>query len=310
MSSFLRPSVQFTGGVEVGSTMAVADRPTRFAFAASLLLHGAIAALLLVHAHLSAAGSISEVWGGETLEIDGFAAASDAHGAPPRADAPEPKPVSSPQATTAPTSLAVRDPAPEVAPSERVARPARPVTGAMPASGGEAAPQSGDAGGGESGRTQGTQDADASVRNLAKAFTRAIPFGTRADPIWKTLPLGPAGSMTVVFELGEDGQIVSAKPKEKDVAPALRSLLERTLILLRMGRFAPETSNHPGKEVLRVEAVLGAAAVDSTYGDSDQAMSLTYEAPTRRHPGRAAFQLGNGRRLDVRVTIVEDGATD
>jgi hypothetical protein len=113
--------------------------------------------------------------------------------------------------------------------------------------------------------------------------------------------------MTVVFDLGDDGTIVRAEPKEKEVAPALRRLLERTLILLRMGRFAPEAPDHPGREVLRVEAVLDAAAVDSTYGDSDQAMSLTYEAPTRRHPGRAAFQLGNGRRLDVRVTIVEDG---
>jgi hypothetical protein len=283
---------------DFSATMAAADRPTRVALAASLLLHASVVALVLTHPRASGSMLATDVWGGDTLEIDST---------PP--SVPERSQTTSGQAPHEPAPARVE---PVAARAERGVSDATqehrvPLTApgthaepdVDPAAGGET-----DAGG--AGRTQGTQDADSSVRSLAKAFTRAIPFGARADPVWTTLPLGPAGTMTVVFELGDDGQILRAEPKEKEVPLALRHLLERTLILLKMGRFAPQSPGQSGREVLRIEARLDSAAADSTYGESEQVMSLDYEPPTLNRPGRAAFRLGTGRRLEVRVAIVTE----
>lgn len=309
MSSPLRPPVEFTAGHEISATMAAADRPTdrstRTALAVSLMLHAAFVALVAGHPHALDRARISEVWGGDTLELDGFSDFVGGHAASARSDAPRASD-ESPAVSLATAHAMASGPAP-VPGTEHAHRAARSRSAAPSVAGDARGAANGDAGVG--GRTIGSQDADPSARDLARAFTRAIPFGTRSDPIWRTLPLGPVGSMTVVFDLGDDGHIVGAEPKERVVAPALRALLERTLILLRMGRFAPDLER-AGHEVLRVEARLDRAAADSTYTDSDEAMSLDYEPPTRTRPGRAAFQLGNGRRLEVRVAIVADGSGD
>jgi hypothetical protein len=82
-------------------------------------------------------------------------------------------------------------------------------------------------------------------------------------------------------------------------------LLERTLVLLRSGRFAIAGGVvRRGTEVLELTAYLLQERADDRYGESDQVLRLDYEAPRAGRPGKAALQLGSGRRLEVLVRLV------
>ena len=143
------------------------------------------------------------------------------------------------------------------------------------------------------------------VRNLATAFARAMPIANSADPVWKTLPVGPAGTLDIILEVGEDGKIAAAKPVDVARAPEhLVRLVQRTLTLLRAGRFALSSSQSEGSETYRLDATIEqveAAQDDTSAGP----YALGFKAPTRDTKGHATFTLRTGRRITIELSLVQ-----
>jgi hypothetical protein len=145
------------------------------------------------------------------------------------------------------------------------------------------------------------------VRNLATAFARAMPIANTGDPVWGTLPLGPAGSLQVSLEVDETGKLVRAVPSESSRAPEhLVRLIDRTLALLRAGRFAlTGTEPQAGSETFLLEARI--EQVETTPGD-DPSMAgpyaLGFAAPHKGEPGYATFTLRTGRRVHIAIKLV------
>jgi hypothetical protein len=145
------------------------------------------------------------------------------------------------------------------------------------------------------------------VRNLATAFARAMPIANTGDPVWGTLPLGPAGSLQVSLELDDTGKLVRAVPSESPHAPEhLVRLVERTLALLRAGRFAlTGTEPQAGSETFLLEARIEQV---ETTPDDDPSMAgpyaLGFAAPRKGEPGHATFTLRTGRRVHIAIKWV------
>lgn len=136
------------------------------------------------------------------------------------------------------------------------------------------------------------------ARGFAKAFTRALPAANTGDPIWSELPLGPAGSVRVSVTVDADGTIGDSKVLDEPQKPPshLARLVERTLILLRGGRFAL-TNGGTGTETLRLDVTLSERPM------ANGPLALGFEAPAPGNPGRAYFQLATGRFVEAKVTI-------
>jgi hypothetical protein len=123
------------------------------------------------------------------------------------------------------------------------------------------------------------------------------------------MPLGPAGSLEVTLEVNEAGKIVGARPTDAARAPQhLVRLVERTLTLLRAGRFSLSSAEtNAGSETFRLAASIDqveAAPVDrSTAGP----YGLGFKAPRAGAPGHATFTLQTGRRITIAITLVADG---
>jgi hypothetical protein len=281
------------------------DRLPARALVASAVLHGVLAVTLAVRLQAAPRSSdFGDDWSG-TFEIDAVtlsAPTTTIQTVPASAPASEaPSEALSPAPTAASEAMEASI---ERALPRRVTPP-KPTSGSEPE---QPASEEGEAPS-ETARgalNQGAANMQPGVRDLAKAFTRAIPFATRADPIWLRLPLGEAGSMRVTISVDAEGRIAEGKASERDepLPLQLKHLLERTLFLLKNGQFAVSGERvQEGTQVLRIEALLRSVSADDTYADSQYAMSLDFEPPTLRRPGKAAFQLGTGRRLEVTVHI-------
>jgi hypothetical protein len=141
-------------------------------------------------------------------------------------------------------------------------------------------------------------EGDTPARGFARAFTRALPAANTGDPAWGELPLGPVGFVEVSVTVGADGAIEETKIWNKPRKPPsyLARLVDRTLILLRGGRFAL-TNGGAGTETLRLDVTLSERAVESGP------LALGFEAPSPGNPGRAYFQLASGRFVETKVRI-------
>ena len=142
-------------------------------------------------------------------------------------------------------------------------------------------------------------DARAGVRDLAKAFTRAIPVATVADRAWASLPLGPAGSVRVAIDVDAEGQIGATVFSEGPQPPHLKRLVERTVLLIRAGRFSlSRAPGEAGSERLRIDVTISGAAGETEEDD----FGLGFHAPSPGKPGKAYFKAW-GRYVEARVTI-------
>jgi hypothetical protein len=135
-----------------------------------------------------------------------------------------------------------------------------------------------------------------------------MPISNSGDPVWGTLPLGPAGSLEVSLEVDDEGKLVRAVPSDPARAPEhLVRLVERTLSLLRAGRFAlTGTEPQAGSETFLLEARI--EQVETTPED-DPSMAgpyaLGFAAPRRGEPGHATFTLRTGRRVYIAIKLAE-----
>lgn len=266
-------------------------------------VHAVLATALVTHGAVAKSptdphSATRDVWIGDTLEVT----------EPATQGSPEPSP-----ATRTPP-----DSRPAV--SETVARvrpvaPARPVVGQKmpdpedslarrilaytPKSSREEATDapSGDIVGAKTGGMTG-KETDASARGFAKAFARAVPAANSGDPIWGELPLGAVGFVRVSVTVGPDGAIDESRVWDKPRKPPahLARFVDRTLILLRGGRFAL-INGGAGTETLRLDVTL------SERPKNDGPLALGFEAPSPGNPGRAYFQLASGRFVEAKVAI-------
>src|SRR5205814_124493 len=95
----------------------------------------------------------------------------------------------------------------------------------------------------------------AGVRDLGRAFTRAIPTACASDPLWGPLPRGEAGKMEIAVHVDGSGHIASAEPRGHDPPKALVSLVRRTMVLLEAGTFAVRAGAvSEGTEIIELRA--------------------------------------------------------
>lgn len=142
--------------------------------------------------------------------------------------------------------------------------------------------------------TFGGSDEPGAPRNLARAFTRAIPAANTTDSAWTTLPLGDAGKAWVTIVVDEDGKIMEVEPREP-LEPYFERLIERTVAALRAGRFVLEPSS-AGEQSFELNVVI------SQRPRGQGPLELGFDAPRSPHPGRAYFQLNSGRFVEVFVS--------
>lgn len=299
--------------------------------ALSLVLHGA--GVLAVHRDPAPdPPAAPDAWIGDSFDLDSLLAAPAApapaatavKGANEAAAVPssDPKPAARPASATGDTGSAKAPPKAATQPSEVAAakprstarRTSRPQpaaaasgrsTGSNPhGSSNSASHSSGaqtDAGSPNGFGAAGT----AGVRNLARAFTRAVPVAASDPALWQPLPLGPAGDITLAIRVDDDGRIASAVPQGDQVPAHLGQLADRTVRLLRSGRFAlRDGQTGAGVQTLRISVTLTQEEVpmpDSPGG----AFALGFEPPWKGRPGRAYFTLASGKHVEVTVRVID-----
>lgn len=191
------------------------------------------------------------------------------------------------EAPSAPTEGASPDP------NEAVRRK---ILGYRPPARAERAPAEERASSARSAAPFGGIDAGApQIRNLSRAFTRAIPAASTRDPAWRRLPLGDAGTVRVTLAVDAAGHL--RPPRFHGEPPAhLERLVERTVLALRGGRFALE-GGHRSEE----ELVLRVTLSERRFAEGP--LELGFEAPRPGRPGKAYFRLPGGRFVEVRVSL-------
>jgi hypothetical protein len=127
---------------------------------------------------------------------------------------------------------------------------------------------------------------DRAALDLVTVFTREFQSAASADPIWRSLPMGPAGEADVVLTLNESGKLTgySVSP---GASPALSRGIARTLAFIGGRAFTakgPRTRLH----------------LSATISPNVDDANLRYMIA----PGgaRKGFALPDGPRIDVRVT--------
>lgn len=134
------------------------------------------------------------------------------------------------------------------------------------------------------------------TRDLATAFSRAVPYAANADPLWQRLPLGDVGQVTITLDLssGRLGERYQARPALQKSSPLAR-LIERTVALLQRGRLALHASDRKtGQQRLSLSVTLSQEA-------ARDALKIGFQAPSGKRPGRGYFVLESGRRFDAEI---------
>jgi hypothetical protein len=276
------------------------------AFVVSLALHGALGVWVEVRADERAPTAKSELvrdaWAGDGIEVDA------------RPDEPStPAPAATPNETAAPVAapkraVARRTVAP-AAPRAAAGAPSRDVSAASEAPSRDGAsvstaetPSNG------SPTPFGAVGLPPVVRHLPRAFTRAVALANRGDAAWRTLPPGVVGEASVTLPVEDSGALGSLSfddARERDrLLPAVRRLLDNTVLLLAAGRFslnARELSGGVMRVRVRVEILEQSALADPDV-DPNELNAIDYEPPQAGKPGHGAFLLNSGRRVICWVT--------
>lgn len=249
----------------------------------SLVAHGAVAAFLLIPRGAPLPPRVdradpSPVLAGETFELP----------APESADTPLANASPSPDTNAAPAPIEFSDAPARPKPPAHAKPAARPSHEGRP-SGGHAASGQADGPPGSTGSaaTFGAVG-DRSAADLTRAFTRGFPQAASGDPVWRTVPFGPAGDATLVLTLDDSGRIADVQVVGNPSA-ALAQGIRRTMHLLKDRPFTAR-----GKVTkLRLSATVTPNTVpDGLHGD-------VFAIGAGADEG--FFALSVGRRVDLRV---------
>ncbi|HMJ10193.1 MAG TPA: hypothetical protein VK524_02250 [Polyangiaceae bacterium] len=267
-------------------------------FVASLLIHVTVVLCALRFGDSASRPEqvTRDAWVGRSVDVETVPERAAALAAPAPAKTPAPA-AAAPESAPAPISVKDQRQRASVPGREPVAAPARRPSAprSEPAAESEA-PRA-------SGGDFGSEGLPAGVRRLAVAFTRAVPAATSRDPVWLSLPLGPAGSVRVVIRVNDAGRIVESETLDAARAPEhLERLLQRTLLLLQSGRFAVSGVASGDFEVLRVDVQV--SMKEPTEGfEPGQVVRLGFDPPDARGRGRAFFTLGSGRHVEAAIRV-------
>lgn len=147
------------------------------------------------------------------------------------------------------------------------------------------------------------------MRHLATAFSRAMPMAYSTETVWNELSLGRAGSLELTVNVGHDGEINATTPEDSVQAPKhLIELVRRTIMLLRNGTFSlSQTQPTSGTQRFLLEATIEQVPTP-TSDDPSRAgpVAFGYETPRKGAPGFATFTLRTGRKVTIRITLVDD----
>lgn len=300
-----------------------------------------IAARLAAASEPAATDTAPDIWAGTSVEVstavdgaldNGGGSAAPAPAPSPAADEPvDPEPPASPTPTMPPPAAtpppAPAPPATSASATPSAAPSARPAsTGRRPVAAPSAAPEptparprkprlsrprtkgsfgasgKGPAGAGaESGGSFGA-DGQAAVRDLGRAFTRAIPAACSADPIWGQIEIGEVGTMRVELHVNGDGRLTSAAPIGDTPPKALANLLRRTLPLLQAGTFAVRAGAvTAGTETLEIKAIVIDGGGGEAAPGGHESLAFSYDGGR----GKASFTHAGGRRVELTVRVLK-----
>jgi hypothetical protein len=143
------------------------------------------------------------------------------------------------------------------------------------------------------------------MASLAKAFSKAVTAAANRDSTWDALPLGSAGAVRVSITIDDAGRVERTVVAERDSVPDhLVRLVDRTLLLLRAGRFALSSSEATARtETLRVEVTLSQVEPQEDYEDPKHTVAMGFEPPLPGRPGRAWFVHAAGRRFEAKISL-------
>ena len=188
---------------------------------------------------------------------------------------------------------------------QKGSRPPKPPV--APAASGSAAPVASAAGSavpGDGAGTAGTfgSEGAASVRDLGRAFTRAIPAACSADPVWGKASSGDTFTLTALVHVDAAGHVTGAEPVGADPPKALVNVLSRTVPILQGGTFAVSGGAvTAGTETIELHAVVSDKAAGEAEGAKAE-LEFKYDAATKR--GKASFTQTGGRHVDITVHLV------
>ena len=137
-----------------------------------------------------------------------------------------------------------------------------------------------------------------SVRDLGRAFMRAIPPACDSDAAWGKLSPGSAGTFEVAILVDDDGRITGWEPLKPNPPAHLASVVRRTLGLMRGGTFAlRDGAVSSGRQILRLSAEVSDVAVGTDpfelgRGDWDGRKGVAY------------FTQTSGRHVEIKVELV------
>ncbi|MBK7580549.1 MAG: hypothetical protein IPI67_10130 [Myxococcales bacterium] len=300
--------------------------PLRPAIALSALVHALVFGLAMLSGVHRAAVTPKEEAGasvaGDTFDIDELiprdktptppalrapAAAGAGETEPSiRSGRPKPKALAEPRQPVAPTPARPR-PAPKAPAGETTGAQASAAASAPKAEADAAKPGASESASANAGELPkgGTAGTERGVADLAKAFAKAVTAATHKDPIWEQLPLGAVGSIRVTLEVDAEGHIEKSSVSERDTAPtALIRLVERTLLLLKVGRFALSgAETKAGTQALRIAVELSAVPAEEDFESPKDTVKMGFEPPRPGQAGRSYFVHAGGRRFDASISV-------
>ena len=268
------------------------------ALVVSLLLHGALvltacARMATPRNHDPVAPALPDVWSGTSVEV---AWDTPAEASPPDESPAEKAPASSPPAEKAPEkgeglapphAPAPRAPPPPRRLSARQGVPAAPSLARLEASGTSLPGTFGAVG-------------PTKLRDLRRAFARAVGPACQADPAWSRLAVGDAGQLDVTVFLDDAGHVREVTPLGLHPPAILLELAQRTTAMLHGSTFALRAGKvTAGRHVLRLHARLDTSPDQGVRGGLAEVGfgeegSLAY----------GTFTQSSGRRVKVTVQTV------
>lgn len=179
----------------------------------------------------------------------------------------------------------------------------RPKATLPPASAGADADGSADGSGkSPSGGSFGAEGT-ATVRDLGKAFTRALPAASSPDKAWGGLDAGSSGAIEVAVVIGEEGKITGFEVLSKDPPAYLVTAVKRTVDMLKFGSFmrAGETAT-AGRNVFKIVAEISDREVSE--GDVSGAAAFGLGSTWEGRKGTAHFTQVSGKHVEMKIEFV------
>ncbi len=142
-----------------------------------------------------------------------------------------------------------------------------------------------------------------SVRDLGRAFTRALPPACDSDATWAKLAVGSAGSIEVAVIIDEEGKLNGFETLSKNPPAHLINAMKRTLALLKGGLFALQGGSvTSGRQMLRLSVELSDTTVTEDEAAGASAFGLASEWKDKK--GVASFTQRSGRHVEISVEFV------